>query len=148
MARRKWMSLIISTSLVSSGLLTLPASAQQAPNQSDITGTNINQSDITGTNIWNNTAPIFRNNGTLKPEIINNARRLSQELEGASERCCNTPPPAGPRRFARGPADPNEVCLSPDCERLNSLVEETKVFINDVTRSQTEQVSANRNRIW
>jgi len=27
-------------------------------------------------------------------------------------------------------------------------VEETKVFLDDVNRSQAERVSANRNRIW
>jgi hypothetical protein len=147
MNRKKWIALVISSSLVSSGLYTLPASAQQAPNQSDITGTN-NQSDVTGTNIWNNTAPIFDRGGKLNPEILNDARRLSGELKEASELCCNAPPPTGPRRFARGPADPNEVCISPDCQRLNGVIEETNTFLSDVNRSQAEQVRANRNRIW
>lgn len=138
MQRRKWIGLVIGTSLVGSGLLTLSASAQQAPNQSD----------ITGTNIWNNTAPIFENGGKPNPEILNNAQRLSQELEEASSRCCNTPTPVNPRRFARSPGNPNDVCISPDCQKLNSLVEETKVFLDDVNRSQAERVSANRNRIW
>lgn len=135
MHSRKWIGLVISTSLIGSGLIALPGSAQPP-----------NQSDITGTNVWNNTAPIF-NGDKLNPDILNNARRLSQDLEGASTRCCNAPPPSGPRRFARGPADPNEVCISPDCQRLNSLVQETKTFLNDVT-PQVEQVRANRNRAW
>ncbi|HEY9796254.1 MAG TPA: hypothetical protein V6D30_11495 [Leptolyngbyaceae cyanobacterium] len=137
MYRRKWIGWLIGTSLVSSGLSTLPASAVPP-----------NQSDITGTNIWNNTAPIFENGGELSPEILNNARRLSQELEDASAGCCNASAPVEPRRFARRPGNPNEVCLSPDCQRLDSLVEETRVFLDDVNRSQAQQVRANRNRTW
>lgn len=135
---RKWISLVIGTSLLGSGLLALPASAQPAPNQSD----------ITGTNVWNNTAPIFENCGKLNPDTLNNARRLSQELGQAGERCCNAAPPAGPRRFALGAPDPNEVCVNPECVNLNGVVQETKVFLNDVNRSRSEQVSANRNRAW
>jgi len=130
MYRRKWIGWLIGTSLVSSGLSTLPASAVPP-----------NQSDITGTNIWNNTAPIFENGGELSPEILNNARRLSQELEDASAGCCNASAPVvEPRRFARS--------LGPDCQRLDSLVEETRVFLDDVNRSQAQQVRANRNRTW
>lgn len=137
MDTKKWIAWVIGTSLVSSGLLTLPANAQPP-----------NQSDITGTNIWNNTAPIFESEGKLKPEILNNARRLSQELDNASDSCCNAPPPVGPRRFARGPADPNEVCISPGCQQLNSVVSETKEFLNEVNRSQAEQGKVSRNRAW
>lgn len=131
------MSWLIGTSLVSSGLSTLPASAVPP-----------NQSDITGTNVWNNTAPIFENGGKLSPEILNNARRLSQELEDASAGCCNASIPVEPRRFARHPGNANQACLSPDCQRFNSLVEETRVFLDDVNRSQAQQIRANRNRTW
>ncbi len=136
MSRKKWIGWVISTSLVSSGLLAVPVSAQQ------------NRSDITGTNIWNNTAPIFENDGKLDPEIINNARRLSQELEEASGRCCNVSAPVGPRRFARSPGNPNQAQACPTCEQLNSVVQETKVFLDDVNRTQAQQVSANRKRTW
>ncbi len=138
MQTKKWLGLAIASSLVGSGLMALPASAQQAPNQSD----------ITGTNIWNNTAPIFRNDGKLSPEILNNADRLSENLGDAGNRCCNAPPPTGPRRFARGSADPNEVCISPDCQQLNSVVEETKVFLGDVNRLEAAQQRTSRNRAW
>lgn len=153
------MGWIIGTSLIGGGLNLLPANAQ-TPNQSDITGTSIwnntvpiNQSDITGTNIWNNSVPIFENGGRLSPEILDNARQLAQELEDASNRCRNAiPPAAAPRRFARGSANPNanpnEVCIHPDCQRLNSLVEETRAFLSDVNRSQVEQQRASRNRTW
>lgn len=131
------MSWLIGTSLVSSGLSILPAHAVPP-----------NQSDITGTNVWNNTAPIFENGSELSPEILNNARRLSQELEDASASCCNASAPVEPRRFARRPGNTNEACSSPDCQRLDNLVEETKVFLDDVNRSQAQQVRANRNRTW
>lgn len=134
MNKRKWLSF---TLLVSSGFLALPATAQVP-----------NQSDLTGTNVWNNPVPVFRNNGQLKPEILDNARRLDGELYNASNRCCNAPPPSSPRRFARGARDPNEVCISPDCQELNSLVGETKVFLGEVNRLKTEQQSASRNRAW
>ncbi len=136
----KSIRLVIATALLGSGLLAVPANAQQAPNLSD----------ITGTNVWNNTAPIFDNGGKLDPGILNNARRLSQELEGASANCCNAaaPAPTTPRRFARGPGNPNEVCITPECEKLNGLVQETKVFLNEVNSTQAEQVSASRNRAW
>lgn len=137
MHQKKWMGWVIGTSLVGSGLVTLPANALPP-----------NQSDITGTNIWNNTAPIFENGAILSPEILNNARRLSQELGDTSARCYNASVPAGPRRFARNPRNPNEVCISPDCEQLNSLVEESKTFLNEVNRFQVEQQRANRNRTW
>jgi hypothetical protein len=134
MNKRKWLSLAL---FVSSALLALPATAQVT-----------NQSDITGTNVWNNTVPVFRNNGQLKPEILDNARRLDEQLGDASNRCCNAPPPSGPRRFARGMRDPNEVCINPDCQQLNSLVGETKVFLGEVNRLQTEQQRASSNRAW
>jgi len=137
MERRKWISWVVGTSLVSSGWFTLPVGAVPP-----------NQSDITGTNIWNNTAPILENNGQLNPEMLNQAQRLSQELESAAARCCNAPPPPGLRRFALGPANPNQDCISPDCQQLNTVMEETKVFLDDVNRSQGERFSANRNRTW
>lgn len=137
MHKWKWMGWIIGTSLVSSGLIALPANAMPP-----------NQSDITGTNIWNNTAPIFENGGKLSPEILNNARRLAQELADASDRCRNATPPTGSRRFARGSGNPNQVCLSPDCQQLNSLVEQTRTFLSDVNRFQDDQRRESSNRTW
>lgn len=135
MQKRKWISWVIGTSLVSSGLLVVPANAEP------------NRSDITGTNIWNNTAPIFRGDGKLDPEIVNKARSLSQELDDAAERCCNTAAvPVVPRRFARQPG--NQNCDNSNCDRLSSAVSETREFLDDVNRVQAEQVRANRNRTW
>lgn len=107
-----------------------------------------NQSDITGTNVWTNPVPVFRNNGQLKPEILDNARSLDQQLGEASNRCCNAPAPTGIRRFARGTRDPNEVCINPDCQQLNGLMDQTKVFLGEVNRLQGEQQRASRSRAW
>lgn len=136
MHRKKWLGLAVGTSLVGSALSALSANAAPA----------LNQSDITGTNIWNGTAPIFENEGRLDGDIINNARRLSRNLEDASNRCANAKP-TGPRRFARGPA-PSEVCISPECEQLNGLVQETRGFLTDVNR-QVQEVRASRSsQLW
>lgn len=130
MRRSKWIGLVIGTSLVGSGLSALPASAIP------------NQSDITGTNIWNGTAPVFGGETGLDPEIIDQARRLGRGLTEASERCENAAAPTGPRRIARGPRNPSEVCISPECEQLNSLARESRVFLDDVNR-QVGQVRTN-----
>jgi hypothetical protein len=137
MLRTKWIGWVIFIALLSSGLLAVPASAGNPAAG--------NQSDITGTNIWNSVAPIFKMNGKLDPEILGTARRLAQELDEVSARCGNTSVPMGPRRFAR---QPRQVALSPDCQRLNQLVEETRTFLAEVKRSQAQQRSASRSRIW
>jgi hypothetical protein len=139
MHTRKLIGLVISTSLVSTGLIAVPVSAE------------VNNSDITGTNVWNNTAPIFEGDGELDPEILNNARRLDQALERASENCCNAaaPEPVGPRRYARNPGNNNnEVCVNPECQRLSGLVEETQVFLNDVNRQVEEVRTTSASRTW
>lgn len=133
MLRTKWMAAIICASLIGSGLSALPSTATP------------NQSDITGTNIWNSVAPIFRMDGRLDPKILSTARRLARELEEASARCGNASAPMGPRRFAR---QPSQVTACTDCERLDQLVEETRAFLAEVSRSQAQQRSASRSRIW
>ncbi|AFZ20140.1 hypothetical protein [Allocoleopsis franciscana] len=137
MLRTKWMSRVLFTALLSSGLFAIPANAGNPAAG--------NQSDITGGNIWNSVSPIFKMNGKLSPEILSTARRLAQELDEVSRRCGNASAPMGPRRFARRPS---QVALSPDCQRLDQLVQETRTFLADVKRSQSQQQSATRNRIW
>ena len=134
MLRTKWMALVIGTALVGSGLLSTPANAVPP-----------NQSDITGTNIWNSVAPIFKMNGKLDPKILSTARRLAKELDEVSARCGNASAPMGPRRFARRPG---QIALSSDCQRLDRLVGETRAFLDEVKRSQAQQRSASRNRMW
>ncbi|HBB35313.1 MAG TPA: hypothetical protein DDZ80_11815 [Cyanobacteria bacterium UBA8803] len=140
MYRSKWLTLVIGTLLVSSGLIPSPASAGNPAAG--------NQSDITGTNVWNNTAPIFDNDGQLNEDIRNNARRLAQELDEAAEGCCNAPPSTSARRFARNPGVSNQACASPGCVKLNEVMQETEIFLDEVNRSLAEQANANRNRAW
>ncbi|MBD2014283.1 hypothetical protein H6F96_09890 [Microcoleus sp. FACHB-53] len=137
MRRTKWMSWVLFAALLGSGLFAVPASAGNPAAG--------NQSDITGTNIWNSVSPIFKMNGKLSPEILGTARRLAQELDELSRRCGNASAPMGPRRFARRPS---QVATCPDCQRLDQLVQETRTFLADVKRSQSQQQSATRNRIW
>lgn len=137
MHNRKWFGFVIGTSLAGSGLIALPASAQS-----------INQSDITGTNIWNGTPSIFGSESKLDSEILDRAQRLDRGLEEASERCDNAAAPVGPRRIARGPRNPNEICISPECEQLNSLVRESRAFLDDVNRQVQEVGSRSRTQIW
>lgn len=137
MRKRQWFGLLIGSSLVGSGLLALPSQAMPP-----------NQSDITGTNIWNGTAPIFEGGGKLDSDIRTRARNLDRELGEAAEDCENATPPAGPRRIARGPRNPNEVCISPECEELNSLVQETKGFLDDVNRQVSEVRSSSGSQAW
>lgn len=136
MRTNKWFTFVFSTVMIGSGLIALPAKA-------DLT-----QSDITGTNIWNNTAPIFKNDGKINPEITNNARRLSQELDKASKSCCDASTPVGPRRFSRGPGNPNQDCVNSDCQQLSSVVQESNTFLNEVNRYQTELKKTSSNRTW
>jgi hypothetical protein len=136
MPNNKWFTFVFSTAIIGSGLIALPAKA-------DLT-----QSDITGTNIWNNTAPIFQNQGKINPEIVNNARRLSQELDKANKRCCDASAAVGPRRFARGSGNTNQECVNTDCQQLSSVVQESNTFLNEVNRYQMELQQTSKNRTW
>lgn len=130
-----WISLTLTTLVIGGGFIPTSANAQPP-----------NQSDITGTNIWNNTAPIFDQDGKLDPGILENARRLDQALEEAADACCNQVKPVAPRRFSRQPGSGNPACV--DCLELNRLVQETEIFLDEVKQIQTEQVNTNRNRLW
>ena len=133
---KKLFRLVIGTSLMGTGLFA--GSAHAIPNQSD----------ITGTNIWNSTSPIFRGDGKLDAEIIEQARQLDQELTEASQLCCYTTisAPMGPRRFARRPSE--RVCSTPTCERLDDVVRESRAFLAEVNETRLEQKTASRNRAW
>ncbi|MBD1925832.1 hypothetical protein H6F74_05975 [Trichocoleus sp. FACHB-90] len=103
-----------------------------------------NQSDNTGTNIWNNTAPRFGSGSKLDPEIINTARRLSKDLDDAYAACVASAEAFAklPRRFARGAAISPVDCNTPECQRLNSLLEETKRFISSLDSLEAERLRA------
>ena len=137
MDNRKWLSWAIGLSVVGSGAIANPGNALPP-----------NQSDITGTNVWNNTAPIFEGGGEIDPEILAKARSLDRALTEAASLCCHTSVPTGPRRFARSPGNQNQVCTNPACVKLDSLMEESRVFLEEVKRNQMEEASGSRNRLW
>jgi len=109
-----------------------------------------NLSDNTGTNVWNNTAPIFAPDRLVDPEIISTARQFSQSLDDAYRACVASANAAAnaPRRFARGTEAPNVVCNSPECQRLNSLINESRTFLNGLDSSQLQQLRASDVRVW
>lgn len=138
MLRLKSLGFAIGISLVTAAMAVTPAAAQTAGQQSD----------LQGTNIWNSLIILIERGGGIDPEILSNARRLADEIEDAYLACsCGGTPPAR-RRFARGPGDPNAVCVSPDCARLNQLLEEARIFLTRVDTAYAEYLKAYRTRIW
>lgn len=146
---RVWkISLLITVlSLASGAMLMRPATAQQ--NQSDITGPN--QSDITGPNVFDRTGPnVFDGNRRLDPEVIDRARQISQDLDDAYAACTASRANAttGPRRFARGLA-PGGECNSPECQRLNTLIQQARSFLSSLDPVQAELLRSNpQYRLW
>jgi hypothetical protein len=138
MRRLKSLGFAIGISLVTAAMTVTPAAAQTAGQQSD----------LQGINVWNSLIILIDRGGGIDPAILRNARQLADEIEDAYLACsCGNTPPAL-RRFARGPGDPNAVCVSPECERLNRLLEEARIFLNRVDTLSAEYLKAYRNRIW
>ncbi len=109
------------------------------------------QSDIQGGNVWNNTAPQFGTETGLDPAIIDTARQISQQLDDAYAACTASLSAAstGPRRFALGPADNDEACISPECQSLERLLQEARTFLSSLDPEQAEVIQFNPNyRIW
>jgi hypothetical protein len=129
-------SIFAGISLAVSGLITLPANAQD--NQSDITGANVfnntvtqdNQSDITGTNIFNDVTPGFFNGNRLSKETTGQAEQLVQKLAEAKRLC------------------PNINSDTTECLDLIKLLEDSRTFLGNVNE-QVGKVRANQvNRAW
>lgn len=138
MIRLKSLSFAIGISLIAAAMAVTPAAAQTAGQQSD----------LQGINVWNSLIILIDRGGGIDPEILRTARGLADEIEDAYLACsCNNTPPAH-RRFARGPGDPNAVCVSPECARLNRLLEEARTFLNRVDTVCAEYLKAYSNRIW
>jgi hypothetical protein len=155
---RRWRYGLLGCSAVITVLvlsLTSSAIAQDAPNQSDITGTNVG--DYTNPTVYDDiSAPISNLNGldTLRSVIGDEtdigaiAQDISRALDDAYSACVNSASAAEtPRRFARGPA-PTAVCTNPECDRLNRLVQETRTFLSNQTAIR-EQLRVNQAiRLW
>ena len=133
MNKWKLLSWTIGTSLLGTALMALPAKAQQ------------NLSDITGTNFYNNVVPMLDPDARLSQETITEARRLSQELDDKFPCVVSA---VGPRRFARGPADPDEVCVASDCQDAEGVLREAKQFLADTNRQVELIRRGSSNRPW
>lgn len=109
-----------------------------------------NQSDTSGTNIFDNSTPYIPGGVGIDPKILETAKRFSKEIDDAYAACAaSNAAVRGPRRFARGPVNPKEVCLTAECARLNRLVEEAKIFLNGLDLDSAALIKLNpRYRIW
>ncbi|MGB6301884.1 MAG: hypothetical protein WBF90_37715 [Rivularia sp. (in: cyanobacteria)] len=145
MRKSKLISLILGTSLVF-GMLTDSAKAQS--NGSNITGSNL--SNITGTNVFT-PGPIFSRSGELNPQITQRAQQLTEQLEKAYRKC-STCKPCVLRGFLVGSKPQttlNQTSSSPKkCKQYNTLLSESKTFLNEVNE-EIEAVKTNiANRAW
>ena len=86
------------------------------------------QVDFSGAGVWNSPTPTFVGGSSRRsPEIINTARRLSQELEKAYVACDE----------------------SIDCQELALVIQNTKDFLTSLNRNQRAQLRrAKKLRIW
>lgn len=156
----RFVSWLVGLSLLSGAVA--PARAQTEPpggTLSTTSATNVNNSNF----IVPGSTP-----GGLTSAQIFSASNFSQDLERALKECresqsgasaetrrfsivpgtVDTAQPSTeliastePRRFLRGPADPNAPCISPECERLNSLFEEANTFLNGLGAGQLDSGS-------
>jgi hypothetical protein len=112
----------------------------------------LNQSDVTGTNVGDIVAPIVLDEDTIEgldPATLQTAQQLSQDLEEAYAACQASRATAAntPRRFARGSAA-TEVCTSPDCDRLNSLMQQARTFLNSLNDEDAAQIRSTGFQLW
>ncbi|BAY83151.1 hypothetical protein NIES267_26380 [Calothrix parasitica NIES-267] len=168
MRRSKLIGLILGTSLVLNGLLTDSASAQSSgpsnsnlsnitgSNLSNITGSNLsnvtnnNLSNITGTNVFN-PGPFFTKSGELNPQINERAQQLAEELQDAYQSCsvCN---PCKLRGFLIGNKPKTTINQtsnsSKKCKKYNTLLSESKTFLNEVNQQVEVVKTSITNRDW
>ena len=152
MRRSKLIGLILGTSLVFNGLLTDSASAQSNgssnSNLSNITGSNL--SNITGTNIFN-PGPFFTKSGELNPQINERAQQLADELQDAYQSCsvCN---PCKLRGFLIGNKPKTTINQtsnsSKKCKKYNTLLSESKAFLDEVNQKVEVLETSITNRDW
>lgn len=101
------------------------------------------RADITGTNIWNNTAPIFKTDDPLTPELVQRIQQFNRDAETAFRACNDAIATAeasfsGPRRFARQPVT-QPVPLA--CQQLNQLRQEGTALRSEVQRLESRRVN-------
>lgn len=124
--------LITGTFVAASGLISIPACAQN--NQSDITGNNVfnnpvpvnNQSDVTGNNVFNNNIPSSFEGNTVTQETVAQAEELSQNLRNAYRSCS-----------AGG-----------GCGEFNNLLQQSNTFLSNLNQQVEAVGNSQSNRAW
>ncbi|MBV6623085.1 MAG: hypothetical protein KI793_09110 [Rivularia sp. (in: Bacteria)] len=124
-------NLIAGTFVAASGLISIPAHAQN--NQSDVTGNNVfnnpvpvnNQSDVSGNNVFNNPVASFKRNG-ISQETVAQAEELSQQLRDAY-RSCNA---------------------GEGCVEFNNLLQQSNTFLSNLNQQVEAVGNSQSNRAW
>lgn len=169
MFRSRLIGVIFGTSLALNGIIVDSALGQ---NQSDTTGGNTsdvtggNTSDITGGNTASGGIGVFDNFGVLNDETIQTAEQFANQLRSSRSRRplsndrSNTLQRCNIRRFALGPAPsgqnesgrscfaPEQLSVSPDSRELNTLLENSKAFLERVNQDIEARKSRINNRLW
>ncbi|MEM9926635.1 MAG: hypothetical protein AAF915_23270 [Cyanobacteria bacterium P01_D01_bin.50] len=142
----KLIGLIVGTSLAFSGFLADSASAQL--NNSNTSGSNL--TNITGTNVFTET-PFFTQFGGLNPQTIETSQQLNEQLTDALVSCNSSKPSFKVRAFLLGDKPQtasNQTSRPEKCEQLNTLLGESKTFLEEV-KQQVEATKASiPNRTW
>jgi hypothetical protein len=106
-----------------------------------------NQSDITGPNTADRPGPRIVSphddeSGILDPQVLETAQRLSEELRQAYIACVESRETAAeaPRRFARGSANANAVCINTACQQLTLVTTEVRSFLSNLNQVQQERL--------
>jgi hypothetical protein len=129
----------VGLAIATSMALILPGVAQPA-----------NQSDITGTNVFNSPTDFYEQLGDrLDPATLDEARRLSQDLDDAYAACQASVQEAAnqPRRFAIG-TPTNTSCVSPECQRYSQLVEQIRNFLLEIGLDAETVDQTVPQRVW
>ena len=142
-------NLIVGTFVAASGLISVPAHAQNnqsdvtgnnvfnnpvpVNNQSDVTGNNVfnnpvpvnNQSDVSGNNVFNNSVPVFTRNG-ISQETTAQAEELSQNLRDAYRSCS----------------------AGEGCVEFNNLLQQSNTFLSNLNQQVEAVGNSQSNRAW
>ena len=149
MKKNIFFNLIAGTFIAASGLISIPAHAQNnqsdvtgnnvfnnpvpVNNQSDVTGNNVfnnpvpvnNQSDVSGNNVFNNSVPVFTRNG-ISQETTAQAEELSQNLRDAYRSCS----------------------AGEGCVEFNNLLQQSNTFLSNLNQQVEAVGNSQSNRAW
>jgi hypothetical protein len=98
-----------------------------------------NQSDVTGGNSGDLPAPIVPGEvPVIDQATVDVARQLADDLDDAYAKCLESREALrnAPRRFALGPEP--EICITQECEYLNQVMEEARIFLNSLSTAEQE----------